>query len=211
MKTLSDSDFAKILKSRCIGLTGGIATGKSTVAKILRNMGYTVIDADELARDVTRPGEPALDEIVKHFGPDVLGSDHKLNRERLRTIVMSNPAERKALEGITHPAIHNKFKEQIETSDIMSGDGPFYYEAALLFEASRDGLFKEIWATYCPETIQLVRLTERSGLSNDEAIRILASQMPAAIKAQKASRVIDTDCSLDELKVIVTNLVKTIR
>jgi len=211
MKTLSDSEFSSLLKSRCIGLTGGVATGKSTIATIIKDMGHAVIDADQLARDVVLPGQPAHDSIIKRFGPSILNPDRSLNRDKLRTIVMSDPGERKALESITHPAIHKKFKEVVESTGIASGTAPFFYEAALLFEAGRDGLFKEVWATSCPEGLQIKRLTARSGISDAEAQKIVLSQMPAALKAQKASRVIATDCSVAELKEIVTNLVQDIR
>ena len=209
MGSLSESDFTHLLKSRCIGLTGGIATGKSTVAAILRTLAFIVIDADQLARDVTLPGEATLDSIKRRFGPEVILADGSLDRDALRKIVMADPAERKALEAITHPAIHQKFKEKIEASNIPGSSSVFFYEAALLFETGRDGLFKEIWATTCPEELQLERLVKRSGLSPDDAQKMLASQMPASLKAKKSTKVIDTNCGLDELRGKVQALLHT--
>jgi dephospho-CoA kinase len=208
MKTLSESEFANLLKSRCIGLTGGIATGKSTVAKFLSEMGCAVIDADQLAREVVLPGEPALAAIINRFGSSVINPDHTLNRNKLRDIVMSDPGERRALEAITHPAIQKKFREMAGKISLSNTSDPIFYEAALLFETGRDGFFREIWVTTCPENLQLKRLTERSGLSMEDARKILASQIPAADKAAKATRVIDTNCSIDELNAKITSLVK---
>jgi dephospho-CoA kinase len=198
------------IKRRCIGLTGGIATGKSTVAKILRELGYAVADADQFARLVTAPGSPTLAAIVSHFGANILHADQSLNRERLRELVMPHPEARRVLESIMHPAIHNELRAWVANHIEPVGEKPFFYEASLIFETKRESAFWQVWATLCPENIQIKRLMDRSGLSREAAIEMIAAQMPAGIKATKAHLIIDTDCSVLELRQKVEDLVKTI-
>lgn len=208
---LKDQDFRLLLKSRCIGLTGGIATGKSTVAKILRDLGYIVIDADQLARDIVKPGAPTLLDIAKAFGSEIMTPSNELNRDKLREIVMSDPQKRALLEGITHPAIQLEFKHAVERLGLSEGSDVFFYEAALLFEAGRDHLFRDVWATTCSKNEQISRLMSRSTLSREAAEKIISSQMPTDVKAAKANRVIDTSCSLQQLKLKIEDLIKTLK
>ena len=205
------NQITQLIKERCIALTGGIATGKSTVAQILRESGFQVADADEFSRAITAPGSSALSEIAKTFGPDCLNTDHTLNRERLRTIVMSDSAARTRLEAITHPAIQDRFRDWISLHIDMTSDDLFFYEAALIFEVGRESNFCQIWATICPESLQVSRLINRSALTEMEAKAMLAAQMPAALKASKADVVIDTNCDLKNLRQKVKDLAKSIK
>ncbi len=208
MNGLSEDQFKKVLKTQCIGLTGGVATGKSTVAQILRDLGKTVIDADQLARDVVKPGSNALSELIQHFGRNIVTKDGQLDRAKLRTLVMDDPDQRKTLEGIIHPAIHRSLKKIVEDLNLHQTKKSFFYEAALIFETGRDQLFRELWVTSCPEDIQLSRLCDRSKLSKSEALKFIAAQMPQTEKTRKASLVLDTNCSLDELRQQVEDCVK---
>lgn len=210
MSPLSDDDFKLLLKTRCIGITGGIATGKSTVAQILRDLGQTVIDADQLARDVTKPGTIVVQELVQQFGEEILARDGQLDRAKLRSIVMSNSNKRKTLESIIHPAIHRKLKKIIEDLQLADSRQTFFYEAALIFETGREQLFKEIWATTCPAAIQIERLCERSKISQEEALKIIANQMPNEEKARRAKLSLDTSCTLEELRLQVEECVKNL-
>lgn len=207
----SPEDFATFIKSRCIGLTGGIATGKTTVANWLRQKGYLVIDADQIARQIVAPGEPALEAIVKHFGRDILlaappHNRQELDREKLRKIILASTPERKALEAITHPAIHRKFKEIVDNSGILNLNQIFFYEASLIFEIGRAAIFHKTWATYCSQKNQLDRLQTRSKLTAEEAKSLVATQIPAIDKAKMATVAIDTDVSMEALQAKIDEL-----
>ena len=195
------------IKNYCIVITGGVATGKSVVASMLRKLGYTVIDADQLAREVVQPGRPALKMIAEAFGQDLLNHDGQLNRYKLREIVMRDDAARKKLEGILHPAIQTAFESTVKTQKLGHGK-IFFYEAALVFEIGRDHLFKECWATYCSEETQIQRLQQRSHLTRQQCLDIIRAQMPAGLKAAKANRQIDTEVGLAEVEENIKNLVK---
>jgi dephospho-CoA kinase len=200
MTNLTDTQFEIILKQRCIALTGGVATGKSTVAKLLKELGYIVIDADHLARKVVEPQTSVFREVVKSFGPDILAKSGTIDRDRLRQLVMTKPSMRKQLENIIHPAIQQQFKTAVEEHNLDKTPTTFFYEAALIFEAARNHLFKEVWATYCPPEIQLARLCSRSNLSQTEALALINNQMPALKKAELADHIIDTNTTLDTLR-----------
>jgi dephospho-CoA kinase len=188
------------IKRQCIGLTGGVATGKSTVANILRGQGYQVFDADQLARAVVEPQRPAFQEIVAAFGRDILTADGALDRKKLAALVFPDPDKRKRLESITHPRIKEEFLIQVSAARSTIGNRWFFYEAALLFEAGQAAEFHEILCTWCPRAIQIQRLMSRNNLSEAEALAILGSQMPADEKRNRSGLVVDTNCSLEELK-----------
>lgn len=196
-----------IIKHWCIALTGSVATGKSTVAKILKSMGLPVIDADTLAREVVRPGQPTLQKIVDAFGLNVINNDGELDRDKLREIVMGNPSARKTLEAIMHPAIQDCFETAVIRQNLGHGQ-LFFYEAALIFELHRESLFRETWATTCDENCQLKRLQDRSKLPREKCLEMIRSQWPADRKAKLATRSIDTNCSLADLTRKVKELVK---
>ena len=194
------------IKNYCIVITGGVATGKSVVASMLRKLGYTVIDADQVARDVVQPGRPALKMIAEAFGQDLINHDGQLNRSKLREIIMRDDTARRKLEGILHPAIQTAFESTVKTQKLGHGK-IFFYEAALVFEIGRDHLFKECWATYCSEETQIQRLQQRSHLTRQQCLDIIRAQMPAGIKAAKAKRQIDTETSIAELEESIKNLI----
>lgn len=208
MAEISEADFLTLLKTKCVGLTGGVATGKSTVAQILRDLGKTVIDADQLARDVVKPGTSTLQDVVNAFGNDILHHDGHLDRSKLRMIVMNDTVQRKRLEAIIHPAIHKRFKKIVEDLKMQHSGKTFFYEAALIYEAGRENIFKEIWATTCPQDVQVARLCHRSKISKQDAHKIIAAQMPVSEKAPKAALLIDTNCPLEDLRMQVEELVK---
>jgi dephospho-CoA kinase len=192
-------DARALLKSHGIGLTGGIATGKSTVAGLLRARGYLVVDADQLARAVVAPGTPGLAQVVASFGAGVVAPDGSLDRAKLRAIVFKNAEARGRLEAITHPLIRETLAEALAAAGLLETPRPFFYEAALLVETGTHGDFRALWATHCPRETQLARLMERDGASRADAERALASQMPAAEKAARADVALDTSCAIDEL------------
>ncbi len=195
------------IKQWCIALTGAVATGKSTVGNILRSMGMTVIDADQLARDVVQPGQPTLEKIIAFFGTGVVSKDGVLDRAKLRDLVMTNDSARKSLESIIHPAIQSQFETCVKLRNLGQGQ-IFFYEAALIFELHRENLFRETWATICDESCQLERLIERSKLNRDKCLEIIRAQWSAERKAKLATRRIDTQCSLEELTQKIKEMIK---
>lgn len=174
-----------------VGLTGGIATGKSTVSDILRRLGAEIIDADQLARDVVAPDQPALRGIVAEFGRDVVGPDGRLDRKRLGAIVFADPERRKRLEAITHPAIRARFQARIDELAARGFAGIVFYDAAILIEALGHKDMDRMVVVMTDEATQVARLRGRDGTDDAEGRRRIASQMPLAEKAKLADYVID--------------------
>lgn len=183
---------------RIIGLTGGIASGKSSAAAILAKMGVRVIDADQLSRLVVMPGEVAYEAIVREFGTEILNEDRTINRTALGKIVFADSAARLRLEAITHPAIRKKAEEELLRAK-QEGHAVVIYMAPLLIEAGASSRVDEIWVVYVDRETQLQRLMARDGIDLPEAERKLAAQMPMEIKKLHGSVVIDNRGSLDEL------------
>jgi dephospho-CoA kinase len=174
-----------------VGLTGGIATGKSTVSNMLRGLGAEIIDADQLARQVVEPGQPAWREIVEEFGRDVLTPDGTLDRKKLGAIVFANPEQRKRLEAITHPAIRARVKARVDELAARGFAGIVFYDAAILIEALGHQDMDRIVVVMTDEATQVARLRGRDGTDDAEGRRKIASQMPLAEKAKLADYVID--------------------
>jgi dephospho-CoA kinase len=175
---------------RLIGLTGGIATGKSTVAAMLAARGGAVIDADVLAREVLVPGAPAFDEVVATFGPGVLGESGAVDRGALGAVIFADPERRGALERITHPRINALMQERILEA-LQSGAPLVVADIALLFERRREDAFEGILLVYAPPAIQLQRIRERDGLDDVDAQRRLVAQLPIEEKRARATWEID--------------------
>ncbi|HET9553129.1 MAG TPA: dephospho-CoA kinase [Anaeromyxobacteraceae bacterium] len=175
---------------RLVGLTGGIATGKSTFAAALRSLGAPVVDADQLARAVVAPGTAALAEIARQFGPGVIGPDGGLDRKALGALVFADAAARRGLEAITHPAIRRAM--QAETARLeAAGHDLAFYDTPLLYEVGLDAAVALVVVVWAPPEAQLARLAARDGLSRAEAEARLAAQLPVAEKAARADVVID--------------------
>jgi dephospho-CoA kinase len=174
-----------------VGLTGGIATGKSTVSAMFAHLGAKVVDADLLAREVVMPGQPAHGQIVDEFGAEVLQADGQLDRKRLGAIVFADAAKRRRLEQITHPAIRARQQRILSVYEEEAFEGVVIWDVALLIETGGvKGMDKVVVVAADPAT-ELARLMARDGLSEDEASRRIASQMPVAEKAKLADYVID--------------------
>ena len=176
---------------RVIGLTGGIASGKSTTARLLRELGARIVDADQLARDIVAPGQPALAEIVRAFGAEVLTPEGTLDRKRLGAIVFADADKRRTLNAITHPRIAQLTQERL-AGLAQEGLPVAVYEAALLVENGAHHALDGLIVTSCDEATQLARLTGRDGLTEAEARARVAAQLPLADKVAAADWVIDT-------------------
>ena len=173
-----------------VGLTGGLATGKSTVSDILRGRGCVVLDADVLAREVVAPGQPALAAIVEEFGPEVLGPDGVLDRKRLGAIVFTNPVRRRRLEAITHPAIRDRFLARLGELEAQGFEGIVVWDAPVMIESGGYRDMDRLIVVVADEATQRARALCRDGDPVD-AERKIASQMPLAEKAALADHVID--------------------
>ena len=164
-----------------VALTGNIAAGKSTVADLFRRWGATLIDADQLVREVQAPGTPVLDGITERFGAGVLLPDGELDRARLRAIVMADPDARRDLEALVHPSVQARRSERVEEAR-RRGDRIVVNDIPLLFEALDPGLFDAVVLVDAPEEIRLRRLVEDRGMPEVEAQRLLSAQQPSGPK-----------------------------
>jgi dephospho-CoA kinase len=195
---------------RIVGLTGGIATGKTTFAAALRARGLPVIDADLLARAAVAPGAPALAEIVRAFGPTVLGPDGTLDRKRLGELVFAEPEARRRLEAITHPAVRRAVAE--ETARLAAaGHALAFYDVPLLYEVGLDRTLDSVVVVWAPPEVQRARLAARDGLLPSEADARLAAQLPIDEKAARADFVIENVGSPGDLEAKADRLLADLR
>jgi len=194
-----------------VGLTGGIASGKSTVANILEEMGSCAIDFDMLARLVVEPGRPAWEKIVDYFGEDILQDNREIDRKRLSRIIFGNSEKRKMLEGFTYPLISDEFIRQVDGIASNDPDAIIHAVVPLLFEAGMQDLFHKIIVVYIPREKQIKRLMERDGISEGDAINILNAQIHIDEKIGRADFIINNENSVEETKRQVYDLWHTLR
>lgn len=174
-----------------IGLTGGVATGKSTVAKMFKKCGAIVIDADELVREVVQPGKPAWRDIMRRFGTSVLNSDSTINRQVLGQIVFHDRTKRRKLEQIIHPRVAQQQARLTRQAAQSNPDAVVIYDVPLLFEAGIDKRVAKTVVVTADRETQITRLRKRNGLTRAEALRRIRSQMPLAMKRLRADYVLD--------------------
>ncbi len=182
---------------KIIGLTGGIASGKSTVARLLEKLGASIIDADQLARDAVEPGSPAYAAIVEAFGATILHPDGTIDRPALGAIVFADPDARRRLEAITHPAIAKLAEERLARLR-ADGTAVAIYMAPLLVEAGVTERVDEIWVVYIDRETQMERLMQRDNMGREDALRRINSQMPMDEKRLYGKVVIDNRGDLEE-------------
>lgn len=194
-----------------LGVTGGIATGKTTVVQMLKEMGAYVIDFDVLARQVVEPEKPAWKEIVAYFGEQVLQEDKRLDRKKLSDIVFRDMEKRKKLEGFTHPRIHEEFMTQLSEIVRKDPDAIVQVDVPLLIEQNLQYMYHKTLVVYLPEEKQIERLMERDGISREEAANRLKAQLPIDEKVGYADFVIYNDKSLEETRKQVAELWKTLK
>jgi dephospho-CoA kinase len=195
---------------KIVGLTGNIASGKTEVAKIFKELGAKIIDADRIAREVVELGEPAWQEIVDEFGSNILNSDGSINRRKLGEIIFNDDTRREHLNRITHPRIMNKIKEAIDQYK-KENVNLVIIEAALIVE--RGGLLKvidELIVVSADAETQIERIMTRDGLQRDEALSRMESQMPISEKTKHAAYIIDNSRSLGETRKQVEEIWKKI-
>jgi dephospho-CoA kinase len=184
---------------RVIGLTGGIGTGKSAVAAILRDLGVSVIDADEATRAVQAPGTPGLSQVAEAFGPDVLTPDGALDRARLGSIVFTDAEARRRLNAIVHPLVREWMAERLREAE-ERGEEAVVLDIPLLFETRGPEGMDAVILVYAPPELQLKRLLELRGLDERSARERIAAQMPIDEKRKLAGHIIENTGSFQDLR-----------
>lgn len=187
-----------------VGLTGGIATGKSTVSRMFAELGVWVLDADRAARAVVEPGEPAWCEVKQAFGAEYFLPDGHLDRAKLGKLVFADEQARKKLEGIIHPKVYELMEREASQREV-AGDKLVIFDIPLLFETGYEKLDKTI-VVYVPLAVQLKRLMERDGLNKEEAEKRIAAQMPMEEKIARADFVIDNSGGVESTRQAVQEL-----
>jgi dephospho-CoA kinase len=193
-----------------LGLTGGIASGKTTVAAMLREMGFDVLDADSLAHKLTEPGQPAYDEVVREFGPAILDPDKRVNRAKLASIVFDDHAKLKSLNAILHPRVESAAHRQFDEWSRNGARAAAFIEAALLVEANYHKKLDGLVVTWCRPDQQIERLRAR-GLTEQQARQRINAQLPVEEKLRYATEKIDCSGSLEETRRQIATLAAKLR
>ena len=196
---MSDSTTAAPL---LIALTGGIASGKTAVAELFSRLGVPVLDTDQIARDVVAPGMPALGQLVAEFGTEILDSNGRLDRARMRERVFGDPQQRRKLEAITHPAI----RAELARRSAEAGGDYQIHVIPLLVEGGRADAYDRVLVIDCPEEAQIARLMSRDGTSRAQAEEILAAQVSREERLDAAHDVIENTGTFDDLQGFVATL-----
>ena len=180
-------------RPRRIGLTGGLASGKSFVADILRGLGAAVVDADRMAREVVAPGGPAHGDVVREFGREVLSADGTIDRKRLGSRIFGDPDARRRLNALTHPHIRRRMGEEAERLSAEAEAPTIVFDIPLLFDTTdgRDLALDGVVVVFAPEGARVCRAMIRDALTRDEARRRLEAQVPLSDKVARADWVID--------------------
>lgn len=185
-----------------VGLTGGIASGKSLVAQMFKAHGVPVLDADQVSRTVVEPGQPALREIAERFGTSVLLPDGQLDRRRMREIVFADPQARLELEHITHPRIRQYIREWLDAQQ-----APYcILENAILFESGMDALVDRVVVVDVPEALQRLRLVDRDGVDPVLVDRMMAAQSPRELRRARADDIVENTGTVEETADAVRRL-----
>ena len=186
----------------CVALTGGIASGKTAVANAFAKLGVPILDTDQIARDVVEPGTPALAKIVAAFGREVLDDTGRMDRRRVRELVFADPARRKQLEAITHPAIIDELERRS-----AAANGPYQIHAIPLYvEGGARRTYDRVLVVDCPTELQLQRVRQRDHVDAEQARRVLAAQVTREQRLAVADDVIENTGTLADLSANVTAL-----
>lgn len=185
---------------KIIGLTGGIATGKSQVSSILSELGAMVIDADIVAREVVQKGLPAWQQLKDTFGEEYFLSNGELNRRKLGQLVFSHPDELAKLNSITHPAIKARIEDRINDLKVQGYNGIVVVDAALLLEAGWETMVDQVWVVDAPMEKRIERIMKRDNLTRDQALSRINSQMSQQERIAKADKIIYNNSDIDSLR-----------
>lgn len=190
-----------------IGITGGIASGKSSVSQYLKELGFTVVDADVASRAVVEPGEEAYLQVVKAFGEDLLLSDGNIDRAKLGSIIFHDQEKRLLLNSIVHPAVRNWMRVETEKA-LATGAETVFMDIPLLFESKLTFMVEKTLLIYVDESVQLERLMNRNALTQSDALARIRSQMPLKDKKALADAVVDNNGDIEETKKQVDEVLK---
>lgn len=190
-----------------IGITGGIASGKSSISQYIKDMGFTVIDADLASRAVVEPGQEAYTEIISVFGEELLLPDQRINRTKLGAIIFHDDEKRLLLNGIVHPAVRKWMLEQKEEA-FQNGQCTVFMDIPLLFESKLTYMVDKTLLIYVDADIQVERLMKRNQLSEADAMARINSQMPLAEKIALADATVDNNGPLETTKLQTRNILK---
>ena len=194
-----------------LGLTGSIASGKSTIAKMFESLGCYTIDADEIGRKVTKKGGAAYLEILTHFGEKILREDGEIDRQKLRNIVFNDPNQKSILEEIVHPAIHKYEKKLVSKIRGRDDKAIIITHAALIIEKGTYKRFDKLIVVYADEDRSLERLLKRGGIDKELAVKIISSQMPIAEKLNYANLIVNNNGTLEEAEEDVKRIFSAIK
>lgn len=189
------------------GITGGISSGKSTVSSILRDWGFTVIDADVQARKVVEPNEEAYQHIIEAFGEEILLPDGQINRGKLGEIIFNDPNKREVLNSIVHPAVRKNMLFEKEKA-FSKGETTVFMDIPLLYESKLTHYVSKVIVVYVDPETQLKRLMERNELTREEALSRIRSQLSLEEKKKWADAVIDNNGTIEETKQQLENILK---
>ena len=190
---------------KVIGLTGGIASGKSTVTQLLREQQITVLDADAIAWQLAQPDEALWQAYTERYGDRVLLPDRQLNRQAVADIVFAQPEEKQWMDGMAHPIIRDEIKKQLSAA-AQAGERLLVLDVPLLYEAGWDDMVDQVWLVYVNRDVQLQRLMARNGYNLQEAQLRINAQMPMEEKRKRAQVVIDNNGTRQELETMVMGL-----
>lgn len=193
--------------SLVIGITGSIATGKSTVSKMIKELGFTVVDADIVARVVVEPGEEAYQKIVEHFGEEILLANGEIDRKKLGDLVFQNEEKRLLLNSIVHPAVRKKMNEEKELA-FRRGEKVVFLDIPLLYESNLTYMVDKVLVVYVDQTTQLERLMNRNHLTKEEALARITSQLSIEQKRERADAVIDNRGTIEQTKTQLLSILK---
>lgn len=194
-----------------VGLTGGIATGKSYVLSVLGELGCEVMDADQTAREVVEPGQPAFEEIVAHFGGEIVGVDGRLDRPKLGAIVFNDAAQREKLNSIVHPKVFEAQARWMAEVEARNPQAVVIIDAALMIETGSYRRFDKVVVVYCEPELQLQRLMARNNMTQEEATARISSQMPSAEKLKFADFSINTSLGFEDTRLQTVALYEQLR
>ena len=193
------------------GLTGGIATGKSTVANIMAEAGAHVIDADRIAKDVVKKGLPAWKEITEYFGKEILGSDGEIDRERLGDVVFGSKDKLEVLNKIVHPRVFEEMAREMDEVKQRAPDSIVILDIPLLIETGLHKLLSNVILVYAPERIQLARLMARDNIPKEAALKRIRSQMPIEQKKAFANHIIDNSSEIEHTRIMTLEVLERLK
>ena len=194
-----------------VGLTGGVGSGKTTVSQVWKEEGATLIDADQIARELVQPHTPAWTDLIKTFGKEILEEDGSIHRKKLAAIVFSNPEQRRLLNGILHPRIQQEIGRRLEEVGRKDPEAIVVIDAPLLMEAGDPRKMDQVIVVTSTRAQQIERLKKRNGMTEERAQEILSSQMPLEEKVKRADRVIHNEGPLEETKKKAREIFKEIK